>query len=1712
MINSASAQSKTADTAGSWSNTATWQGGVVPAAGDTIYINSGIGVTFDAGADDALTYGNLILKGHNSQLIVSSGGVGSTGLKLGNIEVDSTLGYFSVSTGITLYADTVFMNGDTLVIDGLGTLSNSGPVVIDQGGVFKFNGDITVAKAEYSGTGGTIDVNAVWPTIDTLLVLANGSLTFGTGTLSTDTLYIGPGDTLTLTDAASINNTSPITIDSAGALHTFSGNVDDIIFAGALAHIYMTNNLNMGKLILFADGSLRSNEFTLNCDSILINNHTLSVDTISYIQNSGPVMIGTGGRLKLDAAGSGSAIRTIVFADSGGTIDIDGGGFGLGDPYKLILQDDAFFELAAGTWIEIDVSYFTNEGSTGPVTATFTGTGSVMFNSEGYITLYNDLIFDMAASNFNFTNLDSLIAKTDAVFDPGMNASFPGLQAIGGDGAGTTLILKSDLLRKYTISSPATTTGDLELAGGDTLLLSSSPALTLGAGHTFTLSDSSSFDASLVGSFVDSAGTFVNNSTGLVTLEPPGAATTTASGSWSNTATWQGGVLPEEGDTVYINNTNLQFDASALDVKYGPIVFLGSSCELMILTNGTGATGLKAEHLRIDSTYGYVGDMSAGVVFTVDSITVNSGQNLGFFMLGGSINHGPVTISGTLTCDGTWDSVTFKDGGKLFLDGQTADLGNITITGGGVFQFTDPVDTLTANNITITSDTLQFITPGTINNGSPVSFGANTGLITGGNVYMRNIALAGDANFTLGADTLFADSIIVNNHVLQTDLGGTIVNSSPVFIGAAPGALMLGAVSVGDIEFTGAGALLSVDTNVTMSGALKFIESAAVNIAAGYTLNMSGQVFSNEGAAAEDTVTFTGSGTMDFNGGSIKLYQDMIINAGGVTFDYSTLDTLLALSSAVFDPGLSPVFSGITGIGGDGPGVTLTLKSDSLWKYTISSPATTTGDLELAGGDTLLLSSSPALTLGAGHTFTLSDTSGFIDTLAGSFVPGAGFFVDARTNLAPQISISPDTLYFAETDTSQVDSLYLWVYNIGSDTLDVDSVSVQIISRFAIAPDSATGIAPGDSVQFTVYFDPDSAILYSDSLLFYSNDSLSSPLAIYAVGAGRSDPMLIFENDSLFFADTDTSLVDSLYLWVYNAGGDTLDIDSVLVASDSVFTISPDSATGIAAGDSIQFLVYFNPDSAKSYTDSLLFYSNDTLAAPKALYVQGIGTVPMPNLALVDSLAWFGAVLVDTTRDVAMVTIQNTGGDSAEVSSVAPTGPFTVVSPGFPQMVYADSSVTFTVQFVPPGEGTFNGSLDFTTTDPAHPSLVFYLSGLGTKPNAGYLTYQDIVNGLGYMVTPTDMAVSPDGKNLYVSSSSPTGTVVVFSRNDTTGATTYMEAHQDGSDLGGGMVDGILTAQSVEVSPDGKHVLVTGLNGAAIAVFNRNTSTGSLTFNTHYTDTDIGGTGLTGAYDIAFSPDGKHVYVTGRDDDAVTLFSRNSADGTVTFIEALTNTDIGGVGIWESKGVAVSADGKNVYVTGSADDAVTVFGRNPVSGKLTFVEYEQDVPGGSAEGLDGAISVTVSADGNHVYAAGKIDNAIVVFDRSPADGSLTLVETLVDAGVDGSGNTIDGLASSSGVRISPDGFTVYVAGLDDKGVPVFRRDPADGRLTFIQVPIDALDDGFGNTVDGLNYPQRLTVSPDGKNVYAGSQGSEFAIFSVNALSNISLSPDSLNFD
>ncbi len=380
-------------------------------------------------------------------------------------------------------------------------------------------------------------------------------------------------------------------------------------------------------------------------------------------------------------------------------------------------------------------------------------------------------------------------------------------------------------------------------------------------------------------------------------------------------------------------------------------------------------------------------------------------------------------------------------------------------------------------------------------------------------------------------------------------------------------------------------------------------------------------------------------------------------------------------------------------------------------------------------------------------------------------------------------------------------------------------------------------------------------------------------------------------------------------------------------------------------------------------------------------------------------------------------------------------------------------------------------------------AVAVFFRNLGT----GEITFSTLLvdgsGGVDGLLGARDIVVAPNGSHVYVAGELESE-VAIFTRNSVNGSLAYSAVIQNG--IGG--VQALAQPTSLIVSPDDAHVYTTSVSDSALAVFTRTLATGALAFSTSYRDS----IGLELPLALAIAPDGEDVYVTDATENAISQFSRNTSDGTLSYAASLID-DQGGVdGLLFALGVAVSPDNKHVYATGRMDDTVSAFSRNSTTGALSFVQALRDNnQGGAIDGLDDSTAVLVSPDGGFVYVGSGVDAAIDVFSRNPTTGVLTFVE-MIQQGTDG----VQGLAFLTSLAFAPNATHLYAVGTFDDTLAVFSRDAGTGHLTFLEV----FEDGVGG-VDGLADPTSLVVSPEGNSVYVAALADDaVSIFSRNTTS------------
>jgi 6-phosphogluconolactonase (cycloisomerase 2 family) len=320
------------------------------------------------------------------------------------------------------------------------------------------------------------------------------------------------------------------------------------------------------------------------------------------------------------------------------------------------------------------------------------------------------------------------------------------------------------------------------------------------------------------------------------------------------------------------------------------------------------------------------------------------------------------------------------------------------------------------------------------------------------------------------------------------------------------------------------------------------------------------------------------------------------------------------------------------------------------------------------------------------------------------------------------------------------------------------------------------------------------------------------------------------------------------------------------------------------------------------------------------------------------------------------------------------------------------------------------------------------------------------------------VAIAPDGRSLYLTTTSPTNTLDQFARDPATGGVTQLAGPDAclGVDAACTQTANLHQPRGLVISPDGRF--------AYVAVFSRDAATSRLT-------------------PVSCVRQGRG-----------TAACRGSAHN----LDGATDIDL-------------SADGRSLYVTSYRGDAITAFARNPGSGALSEVGcWAEHATLGciTARGLDGAYDLAISPDGRNVYVAARVSSAIATFERDAATGALTQLAgengCIAQAGADGCRlPTSPSLLGARGVAVSPDGRNVYAGAFSASALSILRRKPTTGALRQLPGSRGCIANREPRMPPGcaagrgLHHMWGIAISRDGHWLYTGDGGdrnSGLAIF------------------
>lgn len=404
---------------------------------------------------------------------------------------------------------------------------------------------------------------------------------------------------------------------------------------------------------------------------------------------------------------------------------------------------------------------------------------------------------------------------------------------------------------------------------------------------------------------------------------------------------------------------------------------------------------------------------------------------------------------------------------------------------------------------------------------------------------------------------------------------------------------------------------------------------------------------------------------------------------------------------------------------------------------------------------------------------------------------------------------------------------------------------------------------------------------------------------------------------------------------------------------------------------------------------------------------------------------------------------------------------------------------------------------------------------------------------------PTDVAVSPDGNDVYVASNSDAA--VAHLRRGAGGALSYADCVSQNGHAGSATCATfapLSNLEAVTVSPDGRNVYAASRNtNGVITTFDRDPATGKLTVDPAHpciSDTALppcaDGRGIASVVAIAVDPGGRAVFTgSSISKGGVSVLARDPNTGALSMVDCVNADGHDGCGtgpgLDDVEGVDVSPDGRFVYSAARGGSAVDVVAYDAASHKLAYRQCftGTTTPPAGCTAIGGvfapnAIAVSQNTTGvGSVYTAAFNQDATTIWTRDPDSGLLSYSgcrsftgDINSNIGVCQVDPVVQGVTD---VAISPDAATVYLIGErsnPDQGsqaIGVYARSKGSGALT----PFAGADacwadkEGAPANVNpltvchqafGMYDPAAVAVAPAGDAVYvaSGSLPSSIAVF------------------
>lgn len=336
-----------------------------------------------------------------------------------------------------------------------------------------------------------------------------------------------------------------------------------------------------------------------------------------------------------------------------------------------------------------------------------------------------------------------------------------------------------------------------------------------------------------------------------------------------------------------------------------------------------------------------------------------------------------------------------------------------------------------------------------------------------------------------------------------------------------------------------------------------------------------------------------------------------------------------------------------------------------------------------------------------------------------------------------------------------------------------------------------------------------------------------------------------------------------------------------------------------------------------------------------------------------------------------------------------------------------------------------------------------------------------VVDGL---YNPRNSCADEQQKMVYVTSYN--NGISIFQRNDTTGKLIYKNVANNQNQHTAMLWHNNQTV----LSKDGNYLYtLCQWENAGIAIFRADHTTDNLLLIDSVMSDPYGSTGLDEPVDLAFSPEGEHLYVVSTaSQSGLAQYSYNPQNGSL-HLENFYEFDNTGEPF---DNISISSHGNYVFIWNTYSCDITMLGRDKISGALTYLSASSQQSIGGLY-LSRLTEIAISNDQKNLYAAYGENDVLINYSIDSINHQLEVLQIL-----DYETLAMDGLQGIQQVGVRNDGTFVYTSSYDNNSLGLFYRDQSDGMLTFLKDYTEP-----ENEFNGLDKINGICIPFDDRNMY-----------------------------